>query len=69
MSAKTGQCGRPPALQYADIFEIITPAYVTYELSYESYGEWTNKIRRQRKAMSRIHSESMPGNATGKNIP
>jgi sugar phosphate isomerase/epimerase len=35
----------------ARLFELINPAYVTYEFSYASRGEWLDKIRRQRRAM------------------
>jgi sugar phosphate isomerase/epimerase len=42
----------------AGLFEIIDPAYITYEFSYKSREEWLGKIRRQRRAMAGVHSRS-----------
>jgi len=39
----------------AGLFEIIDPAFVTYEFSYKSKEEWLGKIRRQRQAMAGVH--------------
>jgi hypothetical protein len=39
----------------AGLFEIIDPAYITYEFSYKSREEWLGKIRRQRRAMTVVH--------------
>jgi hypothetical protein len=42
----------------AGLFDIIDPAYITYEFSYKSREEWLSKIRRQRMAMAGVHSRS-----------
>jgi hypothetical protein len=39
----------------AGLFEVIDPAYVTYEFSYKSQEEWLEKISRQRRAMAGVH--------------
>jgi hypothetical protein len=39
----------------AGLFDIIDPAYVTYEFSYRSRQEWIDKVRRQRRAMIGVH--------------
>ena len=39
----------------AGLFDVINPAYVTYEFSYRSRDEWLDKIRRQRAAMTGVH--------------
>jgi len=40
----------------AGLFDIINPAYVTYEFSYRSRQEWIDKVRRQRRAMIGAHT-------------
>lgn len=39
----------------AGLFDVIDPAYVTYEFGYASRGEWLDKIFRQRNAMAGVH--------------
>jgi len=39
----------------AGLFDVIEPAYVTYEFSYKSRDEWLDKIRRQRMAMTGVY--------------
>jgi len=39
----------------ANLFELLDPAFVTYEFSYRSKEEWLGKIRRQRQAMAGVH--------------
>jgi len=39
----------------AGLFDVIEPAYVTYEFTYGSKDEWVDKIRRQRGAMTGVH--------------
>ncbi|HOS43471.1 MAG TPA: sugar phosphate isomerase/epimerase, partial [Armatimonadota bacterium] len=41
----------------AGLFEVIAPAYVTYEFTYASREEWLEKIRRQRFAMASVHGD------------
>ena len=40
----------------AELFDLIDPAYVTYEFTYASREEWLEKVRRQRHAMERVHA-------------
>jgi len=40
----------------AGLFDLVDPAYVTYEFTYTSREEWLDKIRRQRGAMARVHA-------------
>ncbi len=39
----------------AGLFDVIDPAYVTYEFSYRSREEWLGKICLQRNAMAGVH--------------
>ena len=39
----------------AGLFEVIDPAFVTYEFTFASREEWMAKARRQRTAMARVH--------------
>lgn len=39
----------------AGIFDLVDPAYVTYEFSYASLEEWQRKMRVQRRAMAAVH--------------
>lgn len=42
----------------AGLFDIIDPAYVTYEFTFASREEWLDKMRRQRHAMRGVHADS-----------
>jgi len=41
----------------AGLFDLIDADYVTYEFTYSSLQEWLEKMRRQRRAMARVHAD------------
>ncbi len=43
----------------AGLFDLVDPAYVTYEFSFASLEEWLRKMRVQRRAMAGIHGPAL----------